>query len=214
MNSAGSRSRKVCCGLRPETTVSAVRISPVASSIPTARPWRVMMRRSSTPQRISPPCSATSATRPRARLPEPPTHIWAFAGEASSAGIAWPKPGCRRSTSRRPLKKSRPARTASCSNSRVTNSSGESADTASRRRPSALRSRSARRRDGSSGGHWDSGMRRCSTIGRNSSVQRRSALASRGENAAKDASVRSRSVHHSSARPSRSSSATLSSGWT
>ena len=50
------------------------------------------------------------------------------------------------------------------------------------------------------------------TIGTNSLCQRRNVSASRVLNSANDATVRSISVHHSSARPSLVSSATLSSG--
>ena len=78
----------VCCGFSPEITTPAVSASPVANSTPATRPCRTARRRSSTPHRIAPPCSAMSRTSPRARRPEPLTHICAFAGEASSAGIA------------------------------------------------------------------------------------------------------------------------------
>ena len=153
-----------------------------------------------------------SATRPCARLAVPPTAICAMWRDASSAGIEWPKPFKRRSTSRRPLKKSRPARTESFSKRCVTNSSGDSAEISTSRRPSAERSSNLRRNPGSNGGDCASGRRIFSTIGLNSSASRRSASASRFENSAQDATVRSRSVHHSSARPSRRIMATFSFG--
>ena len=92
--------------------------------------------------------------------------------------MACPNPSSRRSTSRRPLKNSSPARTRSSSNSARTKSSGDAADTARSRRPATVRSSNARRRAGSIGGDCASGTRRSSTIGRNSSAHRRSVTAS------------------------------------
>jgi hypothetical protein len=93
-----------------------------------------------------------------------------------------------------------------------TNCSGDSALTSSSRRPALVRASRARRSCAGSGGERPSGARMSGTIGTNSSCQRRSVSASRRLKAANDAIVLCGSVHHSSARPSAVSSATLSSG--
>ena len=180
--------------------------------MPTARPPSTTMRLGSVVRRMSPPLSCTAASSARASAAVPPRDICALAGLASSAAIWWPNPRTRRSTSRSPLKKSKPALTVGCSNSCATNSSGDSALTSSSRRPAALRASSARRSSGGSGDVLLSGARMRCTIGTKSSCQRLSVSASRRLNSANEAMVRSMSVHHSSARPSLVSSATLSSG--
>ena len=124
----------------------------------------------------------------------------------------WPKPRARRSTSRRPLKNRSPAFTTGCTNSRSTNSSGESALVSSSSRPSAEPSSFRARSAGGTGGLRLSGTRIWSTIGRKRSRHAASVRASRGLTESNDARVLSKSVHHSSVRPSRSTSATFSSG--
>ena len=134
---------------------------------------------SSTSVRTSPPASVTAAMRASASRAEPPMHICALPRAANSAGMWWPKPGARGSTSRRPLKNRRPACTAGLSNSRSTNSRGEQALVFSSRRPSVVASKRRRRSRAGSGGACASGSRICVTIGRNASRQRRRLAASR-----------------------------------
>ena len=116
----------------------------VAVSTPIARPSSTTMRDG----------SSTGGCRRRSRERQPPApgqrHAAAarhlrLAGLAIRAAMWWPKPPQRRSTSRNPLKNSRPAITVGCSNSRSTNSSGERALTSSSRRPEPS-VRAARRR--------------------------------------------------------------------
>ena len=206
-------SRNVWCGSSEEAIRSRAPIlSPLARTTAHARPSSMTISLGLAPHRTSPPWLSISATRARAREAAPPRAICALAGLASSSAMWWPKPRTLGSTSRSPLKNSRPAWIAGLRNSRRTNSSGESSATSSSRRPAALRCNSARRSAAGSGGAIASGRRMVSLIGTNCSCQRRNVVASARSISANEAAVRSRSVHHWMVRPSDRIIATLNSG--
>ena len=191
--SASISSRKVWCGSSDEATNLRARItSPSVVSTPVTRPFSTRMRSGVVEVRIVPPASITASSRARASCAAPPRQSCALAGLASKKAMWWPKPSTRMSTSRKPLKNSRPAWIAGCSNSRRTNWSGDSVLTSRSFRPSGLFSRIARRSALGRGGEVASGIRIFSTIGTKSSCQRLSVAASVGLSRANDSAVRSR----------------------
>src|ERR1051325_5804290 len=69
-------SRKVCWGLRPETTKSlASNTWPLLVSTPTALPFSTWILRGSAWHLISPPVRFTTASKPSARKDDPPLNI-------------------------------------------------------------------------------------------------------------------------------------------